>query len=115
MQQLLYIENIYHLCFSDLLMLFFIQSRESIYEPPRIQFTLWNLQYLSWTESKINSLPLIDVSKLPWYFDRSDSNSSSITSSASLWDVNGVFLLRECIALSSSKPFEEIKLITIVN
>ena len=41
MQQLLLIENIYHLHFLDLLMLalFFIQSGESIYGTPRLKFT----------------------------------------------------------------------------
>ena len=41
MQQLLRIENIYHLYFSDLFLIFFIiQSGESTYEPPRLKFTL---------------------------------------------------------------------------
>ena len=33
MEQLLHIENIYHLYFLDLLLLFFFQSGESIYDP----------------------------------------------------------------------------------
>ena len=45
MQQLLRIENNDHFHFSDLLLFFsfFIQSQESIYEPPRLKFTLWHL------------------------------------------------------------------------
>ena len=44
MEQLLCIENTCRLYFLDLLLLFFffIQSREPIYEPPRIKFTLWH-------------------------------------------------------------------------
>ena len=58
---------------------FFIQSVESIYESPRLKFTLWHFQCINWTESKIKSLLLIDVSKFPWYLERSDSKSSSTT------------------------------------
>ena len=46
MQQLLRIENSYHLHFLDLFFgffYFFIQSGESIYEPLRLEFTLWHL------------------------------------------------------------------------
>ena len=49
MQQLLRIEIIYHLHFVDLIVafLFFIQSGESIFEPPRLKFTLRYLQCIS--------------------------------------------------------------------
>ena len=41
MQSLWHIENIYHLCFSDLKLFFtFIQSGESIYEPPPLKIVL---------------------------------------------------------------------------
>ena len=57
---------------------FFIQCGESIYESPRIKFTLWHLQYINWTESKMKSLPLVDVSKFSWYLERNDLKSLSI-------------------------------------
>ena len=43
MQPLPRIENIYHIHFLDLLLRFFIQSGESIYEPSRLKFILWHL------------------------------------------------------------------------
>ena len=42
-QELSHIGNIFHRYFTDLLLLFFIQSEKSIYEPPSLNFTLWYL------------------------------------------------------------------------
>ena len=77
MQTLLHIENIDHLYFSDLLLpsCFFIQLRDSIYDPTRLKFALWHLWYNSSTESKTKLLPFIDVSKPSWYLERSDSKN----------------------------------------
>ena len=95
--------------------LFFILSGESIYDPPRLKFILWHLQSSNWTEPKVNILPLIVLSKLFWYLERSESKSSSTTSFASLQDINFILLLIECIIRSFSESIEKIKLITIVN
>ena len=35
----------------------------------RLKFILWHLKYNNWTESKIKSLPLINVSKPIWYLN----------------------------------------------
>ena len=115
MQQLPHTENIYHLHFSSLLFALFIQSGESIYDHPRLKLILWHLKYNNWTESKLKLLPLIDVSKLVWYLERSDSKSSLITSFALSFGINFIFSLFECITRSSSISLEEIKLIAIVN
>ena len=45
---------------------------------------LWHLQHNKWTQSKIKSLPPIDVSNLILYLKRSDWKSSSVTLSALL-------------------------------
>ena len=95
MQQLQYIKNIYHLYFSDILLLFsFLSSLENQY----MNHHVWHLLYNSWTESKIKPLPLTDVSKPTWYLERSDLKSS----------LTIVFAL-------SSTFLEEMKLILIVN
>ena len=39
----------------------FIQSGKWIYELPLLKFTLWHLQYISWTESNLRSLPVISM------------------------------------------------------
>ena len=72
-----HIENVYYHHFSYLLLHSFKQSGESMYEPPRLKFILWHLQYIKLTQSKIKSPLLIVVSKLIWYFERSDKKFSN--------------------------------------
>ena len=60
-------------------------------------------------------LSIYQLYHLPWYLERSGSNSSSTPSFASFWDVSFTLQLPKCIAHSSSVSFEEIKLIAIVN
>ena len=81
MQQLLRIENILFIFRGFIVaFFFFIQSGESILEEPRLKFTLWHLQYNSWTESKIKSLPFMDVSKFSWYIQQSHLKSLDVIS-----------------------------------
>ena len=42
--------------------LFFIESGESIYNPPHLKFILWRLQYNKWVQSNLKLLYFIDVS-----------------------------------------------------
>ena len=86
MQQLLRIENIYHLHLFGFIVVFFffIQSGESIYEPPQIQF---------YFESKIKLLLLIDISKPVWYLERSYSKTSLTTSFALSFVITATLLL----------------------
>ena len=41
--------------------LFFIESGESIYNPPHLKFILWGLQYNKWVQSNLKLLYFIDV------------------------------------------------------
>ena len=52
--------------------------------------------------TKINSLPFIDVSKPIWHLERSDWKSSVLI-------MTSMLLLLECIACSLSVSLEEIK------
>ena len=70
MQQLLCIENIYHLHFLDLLLLVcFLSSLEN----QHVQSLLYDTCNTLIVLSQKKSLRFIDVSKLYWYFERSDS------------------------------------------
>ena len=87
--------------------LLFIQRGESIYDPPQFRFILWHLR-------QTHHLSLI----LSTYFDifLCDSNSSSITSSASSFIMISMLSLFECISYSTSlSSLEEIILLVIVN
>ena len=79
----------------------------------KIHFLTFILQRL--TESKIKSLPLIDVLKSIWYLKRSDSKSSLTISFILSYDINSTLLLVECITRSSSASLEGIKLIAFFN
>ena len=67
MQQLLCIENIYHLHFLDLLLLL------SSLENQHVQSLLYDNCNTLIVLSQKKSLRFIDVSKLSWHFERSDS------------------------------------------
>ena len=68
MQQLLCIENIYHLHFLDLLLLLFSLENQ------HVQSLLYdNCNTLIVLSQKKKTLRFIDVSKLSWHFERSDS------------------------------------------
>ena len=57
---------------------------------------------------------LIDVSKLIWWLERSDSKSSLTTIFAISYGISSILSLLECITRSSSTSLEEIKLTAIV-
>ena len=64
----MHIENIYHLYFFRFIVtffVFFIQSRYSVNDSPRLKFTLCHFSTKPELDQKIKSIPLIDVSKLP--------------------------------------------------
>ena len=111
MQQLPHTENISFLNF--VVFFFFIQFGESIYDPPRSKIPLLTFirQQLDWIENKI---ALIDVSKLIWYLERSDSKSSLTTIFAISYHISSILSLLECITRSSSTFLEEIKLAAIL-
>ena len=50
----------------------FLQSGESIYDPPCLKFILWHLRYNKQAQSNTKLLPLIDISNPITYLDRSD-------------------------------------------
>ena len=58
-------------------------------------------------QSKIKLLPVVDVSNLIWYLERSDSKSSSITSSALSLVMISMLSFFECITCSSSVSLED--------
>ena len=58
---------------------------------------------------------LIDVSKLIWWLERSDSKSSLTTIFAISYGISSILSLLECITRSSSTSLEEIKLAAILN
>ena len=102
----------HHFHFSDFLLLFyflFSLQNQHMTPPPRLKFILWHLKYNSWTESKIKSLPLIDVSKPIWYLERSDLKSSLTTSFALWYGINSILSLFECITSSSSTSLKKNK------
>ena len=63
--------------------LLFIQSGDSIYNPPPLKCYLWHLYYNEWTQTKTKSLFFIDFPNPIWYIEENDWKSSSITSSSS--------------------------------
>ena len=112
MQLLLHIENIYHLCSLDLLLLFsFLSNLENQCK----KFILRHLWYGKLAPSKIKSLPFSDVSNSIWYLERSSSRSYLVTSFTLSYVITFVLSLFQCITCSSSVSLEEIKLTAIVN
>ena len=93
--------------------LFFNQSEESICDPTRFEFILWNLWYSNWTQSKANLPPFIDVANPIWYLEKSALKTSFITSSA--LTMISILSLFECITCSSAFYLKERKLIAIVS
>ena len=74
-----------------------------------------DLSYDIWTQSKIKSLPFIDVSNPIWYLERSDLKSSTIISSALNLIMISMLSLLECITHSSSVSLEDKNITYIVN
>ena len=65
-------------------------------------------------QSKTNSLPLIDSSKLFWYLCKKESKNYLIISFVSLPIMSSILSLLLYIVRVSSESFEEKKLIAIV-
>ena len=63
-------------------LLYFIQSGESIYDLTQFGFILWHFPYNKWTHSKTSLVPFIDVSNPIWHLDGSDWKSLVRTWSA---------------------------------
>ena len=91
---------------------FFIQSTESIYDPPRFGCILWYLWYSKWTWLETNWLPLI-LNYFEIYF--LVNQKVLITSSASSLIMISILSISESITCSASLSMEEINLFAIVN
>ena len=116
MQQLLHIESIYHLYFSELLLLFsFLSSLENQYITPTFKFYLvtFIIQKLNWFDNKItHSHWCFQTNLVSWkkWVEMLINNFICII----IWHNFYIVALR-VITCSSSTSLEETKLIAIVN
>ena len=91
---------------------FFIQTGESIYDPPQFRFILWHLQYNKLTQSKIKSfyLSFMFINYFDSYHFEFFNNFICI-----LTNLDFLVITFECITRSFTLSLEEIKLIAIFN